>query len=144
MSPSFDESLARYKQFLGENGYPREVVWVTPDDVLLSSSPVIFVKLPVPESNEQSVRHLFDLGISQQKGVLFDTLCEGNGVTFSYAWVPSDDSEAEEHLMPKGLKLSARTGTSRMLGRAVGSRLRWSYLQLKYRGQQNMKGQLFG
>jgi len=143
MGPSFDESVSRYKQFLEEQGYPRDVVWVRPGDVLASSGRVIYVKLPVPRSNEEFVRRLFDLGISREKGVLFDTLCDGDGMTFSYAWVPHDDAEAEESLMPKGLKLSAKTGASRVPGKSVGSRLRWSYLQLKHRGQQNMKEQMF-
>jgi|HubBroStandDraft_1064217.scaffolds.fasta_scaffold69675_2 hypothetical protein len=143
MGPSFDESLAKYKQFLVENGYSSDVVWVIPDDVLVSSGPVIYVRMPVSGSNEESVRRLFDLGMSQKKGVLFDTLCDGDGVTFSYAWVPRDNADAQESLMPKGLKLSAKTGTSRVPGRAVGSRLRWLYLQLKCRGQQTIKEQMF-
>jgi len=143
MGPSFDESVTKYKQFLEEHGYSRDVVWVKPDDVLVSGGPVIYVKVPVSRSNEESVRTLFDLGMSQERGVLFDTLCDGDGITFSYAWVPRDDAEAEEYLMPKGLKLSAKTGASRIPGKAVGSHLRWSYLQLKYRGQQSRKEQMF-
>lgn len=122
MNSSFNEALVGFQQFLEKNRYPREVVWVRPDDVLVSSKPVIYVKVPVPGDNQQSVRKLFELGISQRKGVLFDTLCEGDGVTFSYAWVPRDESEAEQALMPEGLKMSAKTGASRMTGRVVRSR----------------------
>jgi len=143
MGPSFDESVAKYKRFLEENGYPSHVVWVMPEDVLVSSGPVIYVRVPVSESNEEFVRHLFDLGISQEKGVLFDTVCDGDGITFSYAWVPRDGAEAEESMMPKGLKLSAKTGASRVRGRAVKSRLQWAYLQMKNRRHQTMKEQLF-
>jgi hypothetical protein len=143
MGSSFDESVAEYRNFLEKNGYPSHVIWVTPEDVLVSSGPVIYVRVPVSESNEKSVRQLFDLGISQERGVLFDTLCDGDGLTFSYAWVPRDGAEAEESLMPKGLKLSAKTGASRVPGRTVGSRLRWAYLQMKNRRHQRMKEQMF-
>jgi hypothetical protein len=143
MSSRFDESFAKFQLFLKDHGYPTNVVWVTPNDILVSGRPEIYVKVPVPKANEQSVRQLFDLGMSQERGVLFDTICEDKDATFSYAWMPRNDAEAAESLMPKGLKLSAKTGSSRVPARAVASRLRWAYLQMKYRRQQNMKPQLF-
>jgi hypothetical protein len=143
MSSSFDESLVEFQRFLERNGYPREVIWVTPRDVLVSREPLIYVRVPVPRDNELHVRRLFDLGITQQTGVLFDTVCEGEGVTFSYAWVPCDDLEAEEALMPKGLKMSAKTGASRMTAKAVRSNMQWLYLWLKYRKEQKLKSHLF-
>jgi hypothetical protein len=143
MQPGFDESVIRYEEFLAKNSFPSKVVWVTPEDVLASSKPVVYVRMPVSEENERLAKRLFDFGISQEKGVLFETLCESNDLTFAYAWVPRDELESEEFQMPKGLKLSARLGSSRMPAKLVGNRLHWTYLQLRYRGQQRLKEKLF-
>lgn len=143
MQPSFEESVISFEEFLGKNGFPPKVVWVGPADILASNKPEVYVRVPVSEENERTAKRLYDFGISQHKGVLFDTLCESRNQTFAYAWVPHDEREAEEFQMPKGLKLSARVGSSRLSAKPVGNSLHWAYLKLKYRRHQIMKNQLF-
>lgn len=36
MSTTFDESLARFQQFLETNGFPGKVVWITPNDLIVT------------------------------------------------------------------------------------------------------------
>ncbi len=141
--PNFDESLSKYRGFLEDNGYAKDVVWITPDDVLLSGRRLIYVRVPVPASNEREVRRLYERGMTEEKGVLLDTICEADGTTFSYAWVPRDQSEAELALMPVGLKMSVRTGTSRLPAKAVRSTLQWLFLRLRHHRQQRLKPGLF-
>jgi len=139
---TFQESVAEFRRFLAENGYPQDLIWVNPDDVILTG-PLIYVRVPVSQSNEESARQLFEHGISQQMGVLFATLCEIGSATCSYVWVPKDQTEAQEALMPAGLKMSVNTGASRREAKAVRNRLYGSYLRLKYRENQYLKEQLF-
>jgi hypothetical protein len=141
--PSFDEALSKFREFLEGNGYGKDVVWVTSDDVLLSTRRLVYVKVPAPASNEKNVRQLFDSGVAQGMGILLDTVCECGGTTFSYAWVPRHRSEAQQALMPSGLKMSAQTGSSRVAAKTVKSTLRWSLLRFRYLGQQRFKSTLF-
>ena len=143
MLPTFDESVLRYEGFLAKHGFPSKVIWVTPEDILVSTKPVVYVRVPVSKENERFAKQLFDFGISQEKGVLFETLCESKDLTFAYVWVPRDERESEEYLMPNGLKLSARQGSSRRPARLVGNRLHWTYLQLRYSELQKFREQLF-
>jgi hypothetical protein len=140
---TFEESLLKFQTFLENSGYPREVVWVTPEDVLIASGPLIYIRIPVAKGNGAFVQQLFESGIDQQKGVLFDTLCEAGGISFCYAWIPRSAQQAEEALMPNGLKLSVRTGVSKLPARTVRSRVRWSYLRLRFWKLQRRKGGLF-
>lgn len=143
MSQSFQEAVAEFRRFLAQNGYQQEVVWVKPDDVILTGGPLLYVRVPAPRSNEEPARQLFECGIARQKGVLFGTLCEIDGATCSYAWVPKDEAESQKALMPTGLKMSVHSEDSRVQGKAVLNSLHWSYLRLKYRKKQESKKQLF-
>ena len=143
MRQTFEESLLKFQNFLENSGYPREVAWVTPEDVLIASGPLIYVRIPVAKGNVAFVRQLFESGIDQQKRVLFDTLCEAGGISFCYAWMPRSAQQAEEALMPKGLKLSVRTSVSKLPARTVRSGVRWSYLRLRFWKLQRRKRGLF-
>jgi len=139
----FDKSLLEFRQFLGKNGYPEKVVWVTARDILLSGRRLIYVKVPVPDSNENEVRQLFDAGASEEWGILLDTICETKDATYANAWSPRNADEAERNLMHKGVKMSVRTREAKVPGEAVRSSLRWLYLRLKLRGKQQAKHLLF-
>ena len=143
MNQSFQEAVAQFRQFVAANGYPQDVVWVTPDDVILSGGAQVYVRVPTLRGNEKSARQRFETGMSRKVGVLFAILCEVEGATCSYVWVPKDESEAQEGLMPTGIKMSARTGSSRIHGEPIRNLLRWSYLHLKYRKNEKLKEQLF-
>ncbi|HLJ90698.1 MAG TPA: hypothetical protein VKZ53_28085 [Candidatus Angelobacter sp.] len=143
MNLTFGEALARFEEFLANQGYPSSVIWVTPDDVLLSGSQEIFVKTPVSPQNEVSVRKIFDEGMRQELGVLFTTLCETGRISYAFAWTPKDDLDAQYALMPKDLKLSVGIGYSRRPGKEVESHIYWRFLQFKYRREQGIKRQVF-
>jgi hypothetical protein len=140
---SFDESLVKFRQFLNKNDYPQKVVWVTPQDILLSGGRLIYVKVPVPETNEKHTRQMFALSLNSQRGILFGTICEIEDTTFAYAWLPSDAAEAKRSLMDNALKMSVRIGASKVPGETVRSLLRWSYLRLKLWRRQRQRNQMF-
>jgi hypothetical protein len=140
---SFEDSFLEFREFLRKNDYPEKVAWVEPGDVLLSGRRLIYVRAPVPETNEQHVRQLYDLSQSSHTGILFETICAIKDTTYAYAWMPRDAAEAGRRLMGDGLKMSAKTGLGKVPGKAVQSRLWWTYLLWALRGRQQNKNQLF-
>lgn len=140
---SFEDSVSEFREFLRKNDYPEKVAWVEPGDVLLSGFRLIYVRVPIPRTNEQHVRQLFDLSQSSYIGILFGTICAIKDTTYANAWMPRDAGEAERRLMSDGLKMSAKTGIGRIPGETVRSLLRWSYLRLKLWRRQRQKDQLF-
>ena len=143
MAFSFEDSLSEFREFLQKNDYPEKVEWVEPGDVLLSGRRLIYVRVPVPEMNEQRVRQQFDLSQGSHRGILFGTICAIGDTTYAYAWMPRDAAEAERSLMSNGLKMSAKTGLGKVPGKAVHNRLWWTYLQWALGGEQQNKNQLF-
>ena len=143
MGSSIEQSIQEFRQFLEKFDYPKEVVWITPRDVLLTDSPLIYIKVPVPTNNEEQVRQLFDLSLAIGRGILLGTICAIEDTTYAYAWVPGDAGEQERHMMNSGLKMSVPVGKHKPHGEIVSSPLRWSYLRLKLRNRQNQRDFLF-
>src|SRR5882724_13643360 len=77
VSGNFDESLALFRQFLENHGYPQEIVWLTPNDVIATGRRLVYIRIPVPRENERLVRELYKSGMSEGRGVLFETVCAG-------------------------------------------------------------------
>jgi hypothetical protein len=142
-NPDFSESVTRFQKFLGESGYPPRVIWVDPQDVLLTGTCQALVRVSVPADKELHAQAVFEKGMKEQMGVLFATLCEMDDVSCCYAWVPVDEEEAHRHLMPRDLKLSANIGESRLFGKAVTNHFRWLWLRLRHRKHQELRDQLF-
>jgi hypothetical protein len=140
---SFEESVARFQQFLKEVGYPTTVLWVKPDDVILTDRRLIYVKQSVSKKNESDAQQAYGLGINRKLGVLFCALCSTDEITYAYVWVPTDELDAQRALMPRDLKLSAATGADRIRGMVVRSRLLSACLSMRYRSKQKWKDQLF-
>ena len=143
MAASFEDSLSEFREFLRKNDYPENVAWVEPGDVLLSGRRLIYIRVPVPKTNEQNVRQLLNLSESGHKGILFETICAIKDTTYAFAWMPRDAGEAKRRLMGDGLKMSANTEPDRVPGKAVHSRLWWRYLQWTLRERQQNKDFLF-
>jgi hypothetical protein len=144
VAASFDESLAQFCRFLKEQGRPQNVVWITQNDVLVSRKRKIYIKFPVPQSNEKSVRKLFNVPIGVRRGILFEGICRSREITFAHAWTAKNAGEENGRLMNDDLKLSIITGMNDVPGIAVKSELRWKYLQRKFRDREKLKDILFG
>jgi hypothetical protein len=143
VNQNFEGAFAKFCQFLNDNGYSPNVIWVTPQEVILSGG-AAYVKVPVPRRNEELVRELFQLSVNQQVAILFTTICEIDGATCTYAWVQKNDSEAAEALMPdSGVKMSIKSGLSRISGTAVSSKLQWLYFKVRYGRKQRHSKDLF-
>jgi hypothetical protein len=139
----FDHWVARFQNFLTANGYSPMVMWVSSQDVLLTGTKQVFVRIPLAADNEAHVRADFDRGTQQKLGVAFRTFCKMDNATCCYTWVPRDEEEAQYGLMPQDVKLSVTAGEGVLFGRPVRSRFKWLWLRLKHRKHQERKAWLF-
>jgi hypothetical protein len=142
MTSTFEESCARFRKFLGGNGYPVDLIWIAPPD-LLAGDRLFYVRLPVPDINVQRVRECFENAMEQQSGIVFTTVCELGSATCCRVWVPADEDERERAMCPRDLKLCAQSGNSRIRGQGVRSRFKWEYLRFRHRDQQALISDFF-
>ncbi len=142
---NFGVTVARFQQFLGQNRYPENIVWVMPEDVLMTGRQFVYVRVPVPAANETRARSMYDEGVTRGRGLLMSTICEMEASTCCYVWYPSRAEEKPEGLWPLdgSVKLSAKMETSRVTGKPVENRLLWAFLKLRHRRKQNLKDFLF-
>ncbi len=143
MDETFRDALSAFRQFLTENGYPSEMIWIKPEDIIPSRGSFVFVRVSTSKKNEESARKLFDLGISRQYGVLFQAIGEVGNASCCHVWIPQNERESEEALMPRGIKMSARPGDSKLQGKAVRHPLHWLYLMVRYRKTRRSRDLLF-
>lgn len=144
VSSSFEESCLQFCEFLARHDYPNMIVWISPEDILMTDRRFLYVRLPVPNTNQRRASDAFEAAMQRQAGVWFSTVCDAGEVTCCKVWVPFDESERERAMCSKTeLKMSASSGESRLRGKGVRNSFLWLYLRLRYRGQQGLKDQLF-
>ena len=141
---SFEEAVSRFDDFLRQNGYSPTLLWVEPADLVLPGRRVIYVRVPVPSRNLDHARRRFVFGMTEGLGVIFGTICDLPNTTCCYAWVPKDRRQQQEHLMGSGLKISAKTESSRVPGIYVTNVIRWQLLKLRYRRRIPLTQDLLG
>jgi len=143
--PNFEAAKAQFLELLRQCEYPQTVVWVTPKDILLSGKRSVYVRVPVSNDNDLKVRQSFEEGIMRGRGVLISTICEMAGSTCCYIWFPQDGEQGHHGLWPKdgGLKMTVKTDSSRISGKAVRNPVLWAWLRLRYRAKQGEKNSLF-
>jgi hypothetical protein len=144
-APDFGTTAARFTKFLEQNKYPTKIAWLMPEDVLLSGKRSLYVRVPIPATNETNARNIYDEAVRNGRGVLISTICEMGASTCCYVWFPKGPEEEPQGLWSDdgGLKFSARTKASRVRGKPVKSRLLWAFLKSHHRGKQNLKDFLF-
>jgi hypothetical protein len=143
--PSFGATVARFQEFLGQNQCSENILWLTPEDVLLSGERSVYVRVPIPAANEVKTQNVYEEGVANRRGLLMSTICEMEGSTCCYVWYPRRQEEEPQGLWPLdgSVKLSTKTGASRILGKPVKGRLLWAFLKLQNRRKQNLKEFLF-
>ena len=139
--PNFEDAVAKFQEFLRANQYSDKIVWVEPDDVLLTGKRLMYVFVAGQEGRERKARRTYEEGMPRRRGLLFHTICDLGSATCSYVWVPGSDDEAHRSLMPLGLKLSVQT--DKIKGVFVESGVWWAYLRIRFRQKQILKEELF-
>src|SRR5437588_9538989 len=75
----FDKACAAFRGFLSSHGYCDNIVWIMPDDVLLTGKPFLYLRVSSSPCSERHCRELFLRAAAQNSGVLFSTFCEFEG-----------------------------------------------------------------
>src|SRR5262249_48039194 len=135
----------RFSEFLKLNSHSGNIVWVTPDDVLLTGNRVLFVREPIPSDNENKIRQMYEEGVKQQRGLLMSTICRMNRSTYCYLWFPKSVHEIPQGIWPRdgSLKMSARIGESSLPARPIKNRVLWAFMKLWLRRKQDSIDNLF-
>ena len=130
MAKRFEEVVRMFQDFLEKHKCPREVKWIKPSDVIFPGKPYLYLRLPLPPAREEMAKRTYEAGMDKGMGVLFEMLCQTDGVSYCFVWSPKDADEAERMLMPAdgGLKMSTRMQRPEVEVRAVRNRLLWRVL----------------
>jgi hypothetical protein len=138
---TFSLTLERFRQLLAQNKSPENIIWIMPEDVLLTGKPFIYIRVPVPTTNGMQARRTFDEGLAHRRGLLISTIFETNSSSFCYVWYPGVSEEMPRGAWPQdgSVKLSAASDESKVTGREVKNRPLWAILKLRYRSKQHLK-----
>lgn len=109
------------------------LIWITPEDLLLTRSRRYYVRLLESEANEAQAREVFVSKIDTDAGVEFKVV----------GFAREDLCCGLVKRAGAGVKFSVPTEQSRVEGVGVRSELRWRVLRLKYRDDQEMRVRLF-
>jgi hypothetical protein len=144
-SPKFGDMIEPFKQLLSKNGSPRCIVWITPEDILVTDRRSIYVRVPVPQNRVSEAGATFDDGIASGLGVLIATLCESEDWSYCYVWSPRRAEDVPQGMWPLdgNVKLSAKSDESKYSAIEIKNSLVWALLKLKFRSLQDMKSSFF-
>jgi hypothetical protein len=138
--PDFDGAQARFRAFLKQNNYSENVVWVMPEDILLTGKRFFYVRVPLPAENEKRIRRAYDDGVTHGRGLVMGTVCRMNQSTYCYLWFPKSAEEIPQGIWPtNGLKMSASEKSSSRAGRPISHRLLWVVLKLRHHRKQCLR-----
>ena len=137
----FRAAMVRFQKLLEETGYSQNIIWLQPEDVLVSGKRFAYVRLPVAASDFQKAYETYKEGLACGRGLLVSTICETDHATTCVIWYPKNDNEVPQGIWPRdgSVKLSAQTGESRIRGRVVRNPLVWAFLKVLNRRKQDLK-----
>src|SRR5687768_15635794 len=108
---SFEDAKESFIAFLSENGFDLPLLWTFKEDVYSRNNDRyerdFWLKIPLPDSNEELAKRHFEFGKSKGFGVALTAyaICE-EGLCCSFV-LPDDDEDAQYMLMgPESLKMS--------------------------------------
>jgi len=125
--PPFAEASARMSAFLRGQGAPESIVWVFREEVTSFRRQVWVRAGARREAQSAAAEACFEKGRERGLGVAIRGVCQVEGATACYVWVPKDSTEAEYALQPPSLKLAVPTPLVK--ARIVRSALRWRWLR---------------
>jgi hypothetical protein len=140
MDANFDATVAQFQQLLKQSNYPSHLVWLTPEDVLMTGKRLIYVRVPIPSTNESTARRTYDEGVANGRGLIMSTICEMDASAGCYIWYPKASEEVPQGIWPNegSAKLSAKIDASRQKGKAVKSTLHWALLKFRHQKNQTL------
>ena len=141
---TFEEAVTRFQRFLADNGYAREIVWVEPQDVLVTGTRKTYVRVPAPLEREKRAREMYEAVMKLDCGLRMATFAESAEASYCYLWGWPADHEKDPQLWPRrGLFMSALQRDSRGRAEPVRNWLRWAWLSWRFRAKRKLKGLAF-
>ena len=139
--PDFDSAVAQFRAFLKRNNYSENVVWVMPEDILLTGKRFLYVRVPIPAENEERIHRMYEDGVAQKRGLVMGSVCMMNQSTYCYLWFPKSADEIPQGVWPTNgdLKLSAMKKSSSPAGRPINQQILWMLLKLWHHKKQGLK-----
>lgn len=106
---NFDEAKQFFQNFLSEQGFSSDLLWVFGEDVI-SLENRFLIKVPLPDENESFARDCFDIGRERDFGLGSTAFCLLDRKPCCYIQLPEDDLDAQYSLMGNlGVKYSVRS-----------------------------------
>jgi len=141
----FGAAVVRFQKFLRANSYPERILWVMPEDVLVTGKRFVYVRNPIPAINEVKAGRMYEEGVAEGRGLLMSTVCRVNASTYCYIWFPRSVKEVPQGIWPDdgSLKLAAKDKSSSFAGRPIRGRVLWALLKFWHRKNQELKVLLF-
>lgn len=130
---TFEGAVARFREVLWERGVAGELIWVEPEDLLLTGSQRYFVRPARSEANAARAREVFGSRTGMHAGVGFRAV----------AFAPEGVCCCVVRRRAAGVNYSVPIEEARVEAVAVRGRWRWRWLRWKYRKAQEMREMLF-
>lgn len=141
----FGAASARFQRFLRANNYSERILWVMPEDVLMTGNRFVYVRVPIPDVNELKARQIYEEGLAQGRGLVMSTVCRMSASTYCCIWVPKSVEEVPQGIWPHdgGVKLYAKDKSSIPAGRPITHGVLWTLLRFWHRKKQRLRNVLF-
>jgi hypothetical protein len=126
---TFDAAEQLFREFLVRNGYPSNVRWLVPDNVVPDKSKRYWIREDNGKASAEAHRR-YVAGLERNLGISLRAICSTDTTTFATIFVPADYLDAQHNLMGRGLKLSCPTEAAPAC--TVVSPIRWFLVRLRY------------
>lgn len=128
----------KFRTFLATQNYPNAICWLTPGDVVVDTNRHYRVRKREAEGARYAALR-YSMGLERNFGVKLHAICATESETFASVFVPEDDTDAQHHLMGRGLRLSCPV--DRHSASTVTNLLKWRLLWWR-KGQRSKELEL--
>jgi hypothetical protein len=100
------EAAALFSEYLTSNGYPTQVRWITPDQILQTEDGKYLVHSVTKDEACAAAEKQYIAGLHAGFGILFQALCATDSETIAEIYIPSDEADAKLNRIRSSLKFT--------------------------------------